>query len=388
MQTNHPRTPRGREEIRRSNLSAALSIVHDRGPLSRTELVEALRLGRTTVFELLAQLTELGLITEGEPTAAGVGRPSLLVQASPMVGAFVVNPEVQALTVGICTLDGSLTTRTQPWSPLPPARTAELTAQLLAELQAGLPPIRIAGIAAGVPGQIDARSRRVVAAPSLQWEEVDFAALLADRLQLASFIDNNARLVAATQLRAGRGQEYEDFIYLFANAGGIGGGIVSGGRVLVGSRGFAGEVGHIHVTRPDAEGSVESLIRRADLVAALGAGDPDDDLLDDLVAASDDPVVRSIAELHLGTLGVTIANLVNALDVRLVLLGGFLGSLYRRFPELLQTSLRALTLPAVRDGLEVRPTRHSTESVLRGAAELVFTGLVADPLSWPASPPG
>lgn len=388
MQTSHALTPRGREEIRRSNLSAALSIVHDRGPLSRTELVEALGLGRTTVFELLTHLTELGLITEGEPTAVGVGRPSLLVEASPLVGALVVNPEIQALTVGICGLDGSLVTRTHPWTPQPADRTAELTADLLRELQAESGPVRIAGIGAGVPGQVDARSRRVVSAPSLGWKDADFAGLLASRLQLPSQIDNNARLVTATQLRGGRGRAYQDFIYLFANAGGIGGGIVSGGRILVGGRGFAGEVGHIHVTRPDAVGSVESLIRRADLVAALGADDPDDDLLDDLVAASVDPTVLSIAESQLGTLAVTIANLVNVLDVRLILLGGFLGSLYRRFPHHLETDLRALVLPSVRNSLDIRPTRHTTESVLRGAAELVFTSLIADPLSWPSLPRG
>lgn len=380
---SHARTPRGREEIRRSNLSAALAIVHDRGPLSRAQLVAALGLGRTTVFELLGQLAELGLITEGGATPAGVGRPSLLVQASATVGAFVVNPEVQALTVGIITLDGSLATRTQPWTPLPAVDTADLAVRLLQELQAKHAQIRIAGIGAGVPGQVDAGSRYVVSAPSIGWQNVDFRALLAQRLQKASYVENNARLVAATLLRDGRAQGCDDFLYLFANAGGIGGGIVSGGRILVGSRGFAGEIGHIHVTRPDAEGTVESLIRRTDLVAALGLNDADDDLLDELVSENDDPAVRTIAEHQLGTLGVTIANLVNALDVRVVFLGGFLGSLHRRFPDLLQTSLRTIVLPSVRDSLDVRAALHTTESVLRGAGELVFSGLVADPLGWP-----
>lgn len=382
MQTNQARAPRGKEEIRRSNLSAALAIVRDRGPLSRSELVETLGLGRTTVFELLAHLSELGLTADAEPTSTGVGRPSLVVQASRSVGAYVVNPEVHALTVGICTLDGRLDTRSHPWTPLPPAQTADLTARLLSELESDLAPARIAGVGGGIPGQIDARSRRVISAPSLGWEQVDFAAVLADRLNLPSFIDNNARLVAATHLRDGAGSDYSDFIYLLANTGGIGGGIVSGGRLLVGSRGFAGEVGHLHITGRDAEGSMESLIRRVDLVSALGAGDPDDEQLDALVATSRDPAVRAVAERQLATLGLAVANLVNALDVRLVLLGGFLGSLYRRFPDLLDERLRAFALPAVLEGLQILPTAHTADGVLRGAAELVFTDVVADPLAW------
>ena len=381
--TNHSLTPRGKEDMRRFNLAAALSIVHDRGPISRAQLFEALGLGRTTVFELLGQLAELGLVTDGKPIEqVGVGRPSLLVHASSSVGAFVVNPELQALTVGICTLDGTLTTRSHPWTPAAPDEAAELCAHLLHELRAELAPVQIAGIGAGVPGQVDAHSRIVVSAPSLGWEGVDFARLLAERLKVNSYIENNARLVTATQQRMGVAHGCDDFIYLFANAGGIGGGIVSGGRILVGNGGFAGEIGHIHVADAKAEGKLESVIRRRDLVAAFGVDDPNDDELDDLVATTFDPEVQKIAQRYLGTLGVVIANLVNTLDARLVLLGGFLGSLYRRFPEEFEGSLRAFALPAVRQSLEVLPTLLTTESVLRGAAELVFADLVADPFSW------
>lgn len=387
--TNAGSGARSKTAVRRYNLSAALQAIHDHGPLPRTQLIELLGLGRTTVFELLSHLASIGLIEDGPPVArAGAGRPSLLVRASSAVGALVVNPEVDALTVGIVSLDGQVLVKSRAWAPRDPRSTARLAAQLLAGLRRDeAAPSQIVGVGAAIPGQVAADTRVTLSAPSLGWQHADFTALLAAELGVPAYAENNARLVTTVEQRTGLAKGYRDFIYVFAGAGGIGGGIVSDGHLLSGKGGFAGELGHMQVAASGDGHSrpLETLICRDAIVAALGHQELDDATLERLMASATSHSFVGTAQRQLAALGVALGNLANALDPRLLLLGGFLGPLYRRFPGALEDTVRSVALPAVMDALEIRPASHTIDSVLRGAAELVFSALTADPLTHLAS---
>ena len=87
---------------RRHNLSRLLTLVHREGAQSRAALTRRTGLNRSTIAGLVAELVELGLVAETEPTApSGVGRPSPLVTADPSVVALTVNPDIDAVTVGL-----------------------------------------------------------------------------------------------------------------------------------------------------------------------------------------------------------------------------------------------------------------------------------------------
>ena len=78
------------DEVRRHNLGAVLEHLHLSGPASRSELVSATGLNRSTIAHLVGELTDLRLVTEGPaPASSGPGRPSLVVSVSPM-GAAVL----------------------------------------------------------------------------------------------------------------------------------------------------------------------------------------------------------------------------------------------------------------------------------------------------------
>lgn len=382
--TNSEVMARGRDAGRRMNLSAVLRTIHNHSSISRSRLIKDVGLSRTTVFELLTQLGELGLVEEGPPhDSPGVGRPSLTVRPSSSVGALTLNPEVDRLTVGIATLDGGLTTASRRWVPQRPEATVKAAAVMLSQLRADTEPgLRIVGVGAGIPGQVAAGSGLVLSAPSLGWTDVNLGELMAAEFGAAAAVENNARLVASSELRIGSARGLRDFVYLFAGAGGIGGGIVSDGRILTGKSGFAGEVGWMRI---DGAGgnwrSVEQILRRERLMAALGGpSDADDDELDLLVASATNSKFTALADRYLQVLGVVAGNLANVFDPRLILLGGFFGSLYRRYPGLLEAALRATALPAVTASMEMRATSQTVDNVLHGAAQLVFDRLIDDPL--------
>ncbi|RII99694.1 MarR family transcriptional regulator, partial [Clavibacter michiganensis subsp. insidiosus] len=95
------------DHVRRSNLATVLQIVHETGPASRSELTRETGLNRSTIAALVGELQELGLVVESEPPGTNrVGRPSPIVSADPRVVVLAVNPEIDAVTVGLVGLDG------------------------------------------------------------------------------------------------------------------------------------------------------------------------------------------------------------------------------------------------------------------------------------------
>jgi glucokinase len=105
---------------------------------------------------------------------------------------------------------------------------------------------RPAGIGIGVAGQIDPGTGMVRFAPNLQWHDVPLDSELSDALDLPVLVANDVRAITWGEWLHGAGQGFDDLVCLFVGTG-IGGGIVSGGRVLSGCSNTAGELGHITV---------------------------------------------------------------------------------------------------------------------------------------------
>ena len=85
------------EEVRRHNLGAVLERLHLSGSLSRSELTTMTGLNRSTIADLLGELSSLGLVEERPGlSASGPGRPSPLVESRPE-GATVL-PDTGAPT--------------------------------------------------------------------------------------------------------------------------------------------------------------------------------------------------------------------------------------------------------------------------------------------------
>jgi glucokinase len=109
--------------------------------------------------------------------------------------------------------------------------------------QAGTPP---AGVGVGIAGQIDASTGSVRFAPNLGWHDVPLAAGIKAALGVAVIVTNDVRAAAFGEWRHGAGRGYDDLVCVYVGTG-IGGGIVSGGRMLAGCANTAGEIGHIVV---------------------------------------------------------------------------------------------------------------------------------------------
>ena len=100
------------DDVRRHNLSRLVTLLHLRGPQSRSALVAETGLNRSTVGGLTAELAEVGLVRETAPVGNGVGRPSILVEPVPE-SAYVlaVDVEVGRTEVALVGLGGTVLAR-------------------------------------------------------------------------------------------------------------------------------------------------------------------------------------------------------------------------------------------------------------------------------------
>ncbi len=106
-----------------------------------------------------------------------------------------------------------------------------------------------ASLGVGVPGLVT-RAGRLLAAPNLlDVGNVEVGQMLSTALAVPVEVDNDATCALVAEWRVGVAAGVDDVVMVTMGTG-IGGGIVAGGRLLRGSNGFAGEIGHM-VVDPD-----------------------------------------------------------------------------------------------------------------------------------------
>jgi len=120
----------------------------------------------------------------------------------------------------------------------------DVLAGIVAELLVEVP--EVASIGVGAPGLItlDGVLRSSPNVPDVT--DLDIAGRLGERIGRPVAVGNDATCAALAEWRVGAGRGHDDLVMITLGTG-IGGGLVLGGRLVVGRNGFAGEFGHMVV---------------------------------------------------------------------------------------------------------------------------------------------
>lgn len=380
----------GTDSSRRRNLSAVLRLVHTRRGLSRAELTRLTRLNRSTVGGLVVELAELGLVVEGEPAIDGVGRPSPRIEPNPDLLAVTVNPDIDAITVGLVGLGGVVRARVRRANRRVPSpeRAVAVADGVIRKLLGELPRARVVGLGVAVPGLVREADGTVVLAPHLGWRDEPVAKAFSAGTSIPALVANDARLAAIAEATFGAAAGHRSVVYLNGSASGIGGGVLIEGRPLRGRSGFAGELGHTVVNPTGApchcgrRGCLETEVTRDRLLAELGLGDATPEDLERRLLADDSPAGPEITR-QLDWLAQAMINFSNAFDPELIILGGFLGSLQAAEPTRLDDAIARHAFAALGTPPEIRRATLGPDLPVIGPAELIFEGLIADPAGYP-----
>lgn len=193
----------------------------------------------------------------------------------------------------------------------------------VATLVADLGPRTAVGV--GVPGFV--RQGRVLGSPNVPFlAGVDLAGILGQRLGCATHVINDAN--AAAYGAWGASPDRSDLLVLTLGTG-VGGGIILGGRPLVGASGTAAEVGHIHIGGEmpcgcGAVGCLETWVGTAGLQRRAQQLGHTVDGVRGLVEAADAGELWAQHLLHGASraLGQGLRTLLNTLGVQRVLITG------------------------------------------------------------------
>ncbi|MDE3069427.1 MAG: ROK family protein [Acidobacteriota bacterium] len=267
-------------------------------------------------------------------------------------------------------------------------------------------PIDPFAVGIGVPCLIDRTRDVAVLAVNLPLHDVDFRAVLGERLGLPVFVDNdaNAAMVAEHRAGAARGAGHAAMLTIGT---GIGGALLFDGNLYRGSLGAAGELGHMVVDEdgPPCQGncpnhgclesvaSGTALAREALRVArsvpdcalgrALAAGRTITGPLVTELAHDGDVAARDVVALVGTRLGVGLANIVNMLCPEVIVIGGGVIGAGELLLAPAREVVRTRALPPSRDAVSIVRAHFGAESGMLGAACLALDGM-GEPASFGA----
>jgi glucokinase len=249
-----------------------------------------------------------------------------------------------------------------------------------------------AALGVGVAGQIDKVQGLVRNSPNLPgWNNVPLGPRLAAGCGLPVFINNDVRLYTWGEWQFGSGKGLRDMVCLIVGTG-IGGGVISGGCLLEGSRNTAGELGHMTVVaggrkcRCAGEGCLEAYAggwaiaeRTRDAVSANPqAGQTLIDIAGDIsgitsVTLSEayrrgDPLAQRLLKDTAKYLAAGIVSIVNIFNPSLIILGG---SVILGLPDLVPAAekrVRSLALPTPLEDLRISLGALGNKAGVIGAA--------------------
>lgn len=378
------------DEVRRSNLSLVLTLLHRRGAQSRSQIVATTGLNRSTVGDLVSELVDGGVVRESAGVSGGVGRPSLRVEpVAEAATVLALDMRVERTVAAVVGLGGRVFSRREQRHAGESQdelldQVCEIARHVLAE---GPGLASWVGTGIGVPGVVRTDDGLVRFAPNLGWVDVPLGDRVAQSFR-SSFggerqvaVRNDSDLgVLAEQIR-GAAADADNVIYLSGDVG-VGGGFLIDGQPLVGAGGYGGEVGHMRVNpaggvcRCGAIGCWETEIGQDAILRKSGAATLNETL--DRASGGDAQAQQALAEVA-QWLGLGLANLVNIANPQTIVLGGHLGAVYAAQPTVVDRFVDG-ALPAPREQARVVCAALGAEGALIGASEVAFSGLLADPI--------
>ncbi|WP_327001199.1 ROK family protein [Dactylosporangium sp. NBC_01737] len=390
--------------VRRANLSRTLRYIRANGPRSRAAIAAATGLHKTTVSSLVEELLNRRLLREtGFERSGTAGRPGRGVALSPQLGAVGIEINVDYLAVHGCDLTGRTVVERRVAFDAHRRDVegclddlADAADRTLTELAGhGVTPI---GLTVAVPGLVDVARGVVVVAPNLRWREVPVVSRLAKGLDpaLQVGVDNDANLAALAEHTWGVAAGTADLVYLTGSVG-VGGGAITGGRLLRGADGFSGEIGHLPV-EPEGDpcgcgrtGCWETKVGLAELVRritpefAYGLGDgPVPDPRERIAEvrrrldARDPAALEAVAGIG-RWLGHGGAILVNLFNPRVVVLGGYFADLADHLIPAAQTQLTRLAMASPAARCHFVASDLGFTAAARGGAGAVIERMIDDP---------
>jgi len=357
------------------------AVVRRFGPLSRVEIRDLTHLQLSAISRLTRELLEEGWLREAGRADNATGRKQVLLRLNEEHGFVLgVGFDDENVLAAVMDLRPRMRSTVKESTRLDHGPDG-LVNQLLscareATRQAQVPLELLLGIGVAGSGLVESRRGAVVMSTTIEFlRELPLQQIFEKEFGLPALVENITRAKTVAERALGAGAAAEDMIYVEYGRTGIGAGIISGGKLVLGCECAAGEFGHTHMTEEGPAckcgsfGCLEAIAGAAALEArirkaiaegarseapAFAGGDGALSGWTVLRAARmGDKICTAIVEQAADYLGLGLANLVNlfnpsvlVLDQRLSLAGdGLLDQIVRTVKkQALRHSTRQLSV--------------------------------------------
>jgi predicted NBD/HSP70 family sugar kinase len=331
-----PGTPR---VLRAMNDRAALDLLLEHGPLSRTRIGELTGLSKPTASQLLARLETAGLVVATGTTAGRPGPSAQLYQVNPD-SAYVAGLDVTPdhIIAAVADIGGDL--RGEHTVVTKGKRAAHTVSQVTEAVEsaaaaAGLERSRLNRVVIGTPGAFDPATNRLRYASHLTgWHSPTLLDDLRESLGVPIAIENDVNLAAVAEQRIGVAVGCEDFVLFWAEEG-LGAAIVLGGRLHRGATGGAGEVGYMpipgapvmhNVSRANTGGFQElaggEAVAKLAKLSGIKARTPQEALAKVVAESAENEDAAAVLSELAVRFATGLASIVTVIDPQLVVLSG------------------------------------------------------------------
>lgn len=386
--------------IKELNRGVILEQIRTKGPISRADIAKETGLHPSTVTRIVSSLLEDGIVEEGKPLEHPkvVGRKpimlSLVADSRHVIGLAVETAYIQGVIVN---LRGDVVeSAKQPWTATDQesiiAGIKEMIDHLL--VVAAERRLTILGVGIGMHGIIDSQRGICAYAPGFGWKNGAVLDALNPHYDLPVRIENNANTMALGERWLSQGHAVNSLAAIKIDQG-IGSGIILNGSLFVGEDFSAGEIGHFTVALDgplcncgnygclETVASIKAIVRQARHLLKQGVASELMDLVDGNAdnlsfsqicqgAALGDELTLRLLEEAGSHLGVAIANLLNILNPKKVLVGGGIYPVLDYVLPKIREVVEQRTLEIPQTGVIIGPVSLGEDAVAIGAATLIL----------------
>jgi predicted NBD/HSP70 family sugar kinase len=397
----------GASAVRAQHSRLILNLLWEQREISRAELARRTSLSRSTVSAIVSDLLGTGLVGEARTGVSSGGRRPIILEFRDQ-SSFIVGIELGATHVSCVLTDLRCDVRAS-WSAPAPVRDdpeaalSKMTLGVRSVLEAdGVQPSQVLAIGVAVPSPVNAeRPGELLPLVLPMWKGYNIATHLEACFERPVFVDNDANLGALAELWWGAGSSAKDLAYIKV-ATGIGAGLIIDGRIFRGSGGIAGEIGHTSIDPNGPQcvcglkgclttfvGTPALLERAKNELLKRGLDRRPPERIEELVSAALDGDPMSVESIQYAgdKLGVGIANMLNLLNPKTVVLGGGITGASDLLLDAVRRTIHALSLPASILNAEIRTTELNEWGIALGAATLVLEGALESPALFPTQSP-
>jgi glucokinase len=236
------------------------------------------------------------------------------------------------------------------------------------------------GIGIGAPGPLDVSRGMITYPPNLpRWRNVPIVKLMTMHFSVPIRLENDASAAAVAEHTFGASKAYNDSLYITISTG-IGAGIISENTLISGSKGNAGDIGHMVIDPSFGEcvcgqyGCFEHICSGTAIsreASKLKGTDISTEEAFRLYGAEDADIVPYL-DTVIERMGMAFVSLINALDPEVIVVGGGVSQAGDRLFEPIRQYVKRFSLNKDAGGTPIVPAKLNQEAGVIGAASLAF----------------